>query len=99
LTHGTPTSPVVVEATTDDGILRLSVENRGPPINPAIVDKLFQPFFRSTAYANKEGLGLGLYIAHEIARGHSGKLEVTSTQDSTRFTLVMPTREQPLREH
>ena len=39
---------------------------------------------------NREGLGLGLYIAHEIARAHGGTLNVTSTQEETRFTFRMP---------
>jgi signal transduction histidine kinase len=35
-------------------------------------------------------LGLGLYIAAEIARAHGGTLDVTSTPSETRFTLRMP---------
>jgi signal transduction histidine kinase len=41
--------------------------------------------------AGQQGLGLGLYIAAEIARAHGGKLDVISTEQETRFTLRMPT--------
>lgn len=34
-------------------------------------------------------LGLGLCIAFEIARGHGGRLDVTSTVAETRFTFRM----------
>ena len=37
-----------------------------------------------------QGLGLGLYIASEIARAHGGTLYVNSSADETRFTFRMP---------
>jgi signal transduction histidine kinase len=40
---------------------------------------------------SQQGLGLGLYIASEIARAHGGTLTVSSTVEETRFTLKMPT--------
>ena len=51
---------------------------------------LFKPFVRASARANLQGLGLGLYIASEIAKAHKGKLLVTSTPKETRFTFQMP---------
>jgi hypothetical protein len=47
------------------------------------------PFYR-TAQQSTQGLGLGLYIASEIARAHGGKLEVASSLAETRFTLRIP---------
>jgi signal transduction histidine kinase len=38
----------------------------------------------------RQGLGLGLYIASEIARAHGGTLEATSSAEETRFTFRMP---------
>ncbi|MET0986066.1 MAG: GAF domain-containing sensor histidine kinase [Steroidobacteraceae bacterium] len=90
ITHGAKNAPVIVQAVSEDGIFTLCVENRGSPINPALIDKLFQPFFRATANPRQDGLGLGLYIANEIAHGHGGKLEVTSSDEATRFTFTMP---------
>jgi phosphoserine phosphatase RsbU/P len=92
LTHGAPDTPVVVDAIAEGGTFELSIANRGEPIPPALLDKLFEPFFRASTRPTREGLGLGLYIASEIARSHDGKLTVTSTPQETRFTLRMPTR-------
>lgn len=39
---------------------------------------------------NRDGLGLGLYIASQIARAHRGSLKVSSSADETRFTFKMP---------
>ena len=55
------------------------------------MERLFQPFFRGTVRPSQEGLGLGLYIASEIARAHSGEIAVSSTPAETRFTFSMPT--------
>jgi signal transduction histidine kinase len=51
---------------------------------------LFEPFFRGDVRPSGEGLGLGLYIASEIAKAHGGTLDVTSSGGETRFTFRMP---------
>ncbi|MEA2734976.1 MAG: hypothetical protein QOE14_1427 [Humisphaera sp.] len=68
----------------------LSVTNRGPAIPPAVIAQMFQPFSRGSARAGQQGLGLGLYIASEIARAHGGTLGVESADGETRFTFRMP---------
>jgi signal transduction histidine kinase len=91
LTHGSADGPVSVDARTHDGVFELSVSNSGTPIPPSKIEKLFQPFTRAAAEPNQQGLGLGLYIAAEIARAHGGTLDVTSTAERTTFTFRMPT--------
>jgi sigma-B regulation protein RsbU (phosphoserine phosphatase) len=90
LTHGAFDEPVVVHAETWDGSFELWVANVGEPIPPASIKKLFEPFFRGKARVSTQGLGLGLYIASQIARAHGGTLTVTSTPTETRFTFSMP---------
>ena len=92
LTHGTPGSPVRVRATAKGDELELSVANLGDPIPPEAINRLFHPFYRVTAQDAPQGLGLGLYIASEIARAHGGKIEVASSAQETRFTFRMPLR-------
>jgi sigma-B regulation protein RsbU (phosphoserine phosphatase) len=54
------------------------------------MEQLFHPFFRASTRRSQQGLGLGLYIASEIARAHGGALNVTSSGGETRFSFSMP---------
>ena len=54
------------------------------------MERLFQPFYRGEIRASLQGLGLGLFIASEIAKAHGGTLEVDSSAEETRFTFQMP---------
>jgi phosphoserine phosphatase RsbU/P len=90
LTHGAPDQPVRLHAAFDGRMLDLWVANAGTPISEAAMERLFQPFFRGEVRASQQGLGLGLYIASEIARAHNGVLTVSSSPDETRFTFRMP---------
>jgi signal transduction histidine kinase len=92
LTHGATGVPVRIAAFTSLGMLELTVANGGEPIQPALFGKLFMPFVRATVRSNQQGLGLGLYIAQEIARAHGGTISVTSNERETRFTFRMPCR-------
>jgi phosphoserine phosphatase RsbU/P len=92
LSHGASNEPVRVRAATEDGMFKLSVANRGEPIPKAAMNRLFEPFFRGEVRASRQGLGLGLHIAAQIARAHEGTLSVSSTTEETRFTFVMPLR-------
>lgn len=93
LTHGTADKEVIVRAETQDGLFRMWVSNAGDPIPPDSIEKLFEPFFRGQARASRQGLGLGLYIASQIAKAHGGKLTVSSNADETKFTFTMPLAE------
>jgi len=89
LTHGSSETPIHVTAHRADGWFELSVSNSGPPIPAAALERLFQPFFRGETRASQQGLGLGLYIAFEIARAHGGTLTATSSPERTTFTFRM----------
>jgi len=91
LTYGKPGEPVIVSVKTEDQF-ELSICNRGNPIPPEAMERLFYPFSRGEVRPSQQGLGLGLYIASEIARAHAGRIEVTSTPKLTCFTLKMPLR-------
>lgn len=90
LIHGNPDSPVWVRAYTDDSGFELSVANLCEPIDPQVIARLFQPYKRASEHSGQQGLGLGLYIASEIAKAHEGTLEVTSSMAETRFTFRLP---------
>jgi phosphoserine phosphatase RsbU/P len=89
LNHGDAGQPVQVYAGVEAGMFTLSVANAGEPIPAAAMAQLFKPFTRGAVRPSQQGLGLGLYIASEIARAHGGKIDVESSAEETRFTFRM----------
>ena len=89
--HGAQDAPIRVEARDQGGRPRLAVTNQGAPIPKEILPSLFSPFYRG-GEANLQGLGLGLYIASQIAQAHGGRIDVTSGADGATFVLTMPAR-------
>ena len=90
LTHGAPDTAVIVEASSTPEMFEIAVSNGGEPISPAAMAKLFEPFERGSVRPSLQGLGLGLYIASEIAKAHAGTLTVDSTTERTKFVFQMP---------
>jgi signal transduction histidine kinase len=90
LTHGSVERPVLVECRSDDGELVLTVSNAGEEIPSEARAKLFHPFVRGKAGLDREGLGLGLYIASEIASAHGGAISLDSSSAETRFVVTIP---------
>jgi len=89
LTHGDPASPVSVTAVTEPTNFSLCVSNAGTKIPEEKLNGLFKPFYRGDSKHTAKGLGLGLYIAKEIALAHGGDLTVTSTDEQTCFKLSL----------
>ncbi len=91
LVHGSKEGRVHVSARVAEGRLLLAVNNQGEPIPQERQAQLFQPYWREASNV-QSGLGLGLYIANEIAVSHGGRMQVTSTAEAgTTFTFSMPT--------
>lgn len=70
----------------------LSVSDSGAGIAPAEQEKIFTPFYRGDQGRRiKQGMGLGLSIARDLAVAHGGRIELASQpgQGST-FTLYIP---------
>ncbi len=91
-THGNPESPVWFSAGNHNDEMTLSVANDGEPIPESLQKILFTPFKRESDRPSKNGLGLGLYIANQIALAHGGTLAFTSDEKETRFTFTMSSK-------
>lgn len=69
------------------------MENAGEDIDPQVLPRLFDRFYRADparAHPTSDGAGLGLAITKAIVEAHGGQVSVTSTQGLTRFTLMFP---------
>ncbi len=69
----------------------VSVRDQGAGIAPADQERIFEQFERAEGSNQVPGLGLGLYIARQIAQAHQGRLEVRSTPgEGSEFILTLP---------
>ncbi|MDF1645009.1 MAG: heavy metal sensor histidine kinase [Pseudomonadales bacterium] len=79
-------------ATAANDEVTLTVQNPGPEIPPEQLTKLFDRFYRvDPARARQsDGAGLGLAIVKSIIDAHGGRVQVSSDQEITQFTLFFP---------
>jgi len=87
--YGDQGKPVRVSARTINGVFELAVTNYGAPISDKAMVNLFKPYTRGER-PSQQGLGLGLYIALQIAQAHGGTLKASSNVEETRFVFEMP---------
>jgi light-regulated signal transduction histidine kinase (bacteriophytochrome) len=90
--HGLPGRPVAVALRAEGGDAVLQVRNQAPPIAEEQAGQLFSAYKRESLgqARNPGGLGLGLYIAAEIARGHGGDLSYAHDGRDVVFTARWP---------
>ncbi|AVP59152.1 hybrid sensor histidine kinase/response regulator [Pulveribacter suum] len=94
--HGTPQVPVQLQLDGEaaDGVT-VCVTNGGE-IPQELLPRLFEPFRGRTSAAGSghNGLGLGLFIVHQIVQAHGGRITATSQGGRTCFTVWLPRRAQ-----
>lgn len=87
---------VIFDATGFENEIVFKIKNVGPVIPPESLKAIFQPLVQLKPENEKDSrsttsLGLGLFIANEITKGHEGKIDVTSDlTDGTIFKLTFP---------
>lgn len=99
LLYGAPDSDITTRMWSTPEHVSFSVHNRGTPIAPAEMERIFRPLERGPQpegeRQERTGLGLGLYICREIVRSHGGTLLLDSSAEAgTTFTVTLP-RAQP----
>ncbi|WP_426209978.1 hybrid sensor histidine kinase/response regulator [Massilia sp. TWP1-3-3] len=83
--------PVRITLAQNDGRAEIVVRDQGVGIAPDDQARIFDPFERAGTKDVREGLGLGLYIARQLAESHGGTLEVDSAPDQgAAFSLTLP---------
>lgn len=71
-----------IQLRQDDQTLRIGIEDDGPGVPPALLDKILEPFFRTEASRNRDtgGTGLGLAIAQNLLRAQGAQLSLANRQ-------------------
>jgi two-component system sensor kinase FixL len=83
--------PIAVEVEADGPRARLRVSDQGMGIAPEHQARVFERFERAVPIANFGGLGLGLYVAHQVVTAHGGEIRVESLPGAgATFTVELP---------
>jgi len=92
--YGAPDAPVHVAVIGEATGVLLEVSNAGPAIEKATLDRIFDPLSRGSGLKVRDdadgSLGLGLFIAREIAKAHGGDIEARSSNAETVFAVRLP---------
>jgi len=99
--HGSPDFPVSLSLRDEGSDVFIDVHNGGAPIPPGELPRIFDPLVRGFSAdhprKNRPGsIGMGLYIAREVAKSHDGRVDVVSTAEKgTTFTIRLPREAAP----
>ena len=89
---------IMIGCESDRSRVRVVVSDTGRGIPPHKLEAIFEPFVQVDKRFTRqtEGVGLGLAISRDLARGMGGDLTVESTlAEGSRFTLSLPAAERP----
>lgn len=87
LRHNADGTPVTLHAGRRDGVVELTVADRGQGLAAGAEDRVFERFYTADA---SRGSGLGLAIARELAQHMGGRIGLLSEPGWTAFTLTLP---------
>ncbi|HSI98833.1 MAG TPA: sensor histidine kinase, partial [Patescibacteria group bacterium] len=90
-------APIELEVAEGDGGVTLTVRDRGLGLDDEASARLFEAFGRGLNTEHIPGLGLGLYISHQIVERHGGRIEARDRPDGhgSEFTLWLPAGASP----
>jgi signal transduction histidine kinase len=91
--HGFATTPIMLAVAATDEAVTLEIRNHGPAIHENREALLFEPMMRNSTvdFGRPAGsIGLGLYVAREVAAAHGGAIGFHSAGDETVFSVRLP---------
>jgi two-component system NtrC family sensor kinase len=79
---------IAIDLERSDGMVRLTVADTGPGIDPELEARIFEPFF--TTKAPGHGTGIGLSYSFGTIAAHGGKLELVPAARGAVFRITLP---------
>jgi two-component system sensor histidine kinase KdpD len=71
-------------------VIRVTVQNEGPPVPPEHLEHIFDKFYRVTAADRVTGTGLGLSICKGIVEAHGGRIWAENLPAGLAFNFTLP---------
>lgn len=90
VTHTPPDTRVAVGAAAEEGHLSFTVTDDGPGVDPAIRDRIFEPFVTSRADGSGPGTGLGLAVVKTLIEAQHGTVDLHTGPSGTIATIRLP---------
>ncbi len=89
--YSPPGHTVHVDARASAGVLQLSVENRGEPIDPKALEAFQNGMWGVTCMgsAGEKGPGIGVYASARFMKKMGGSLQIIALDDGTRAVLTL----------
>jgi len=88
-----PGRPIEVAVSAQEELATVAISDQGIGVSPGDAARIFQRFERAVSARHYGGLGLGLYIARQIAEAHGGQIAVAGRPGGgSTFTLTLPRR-------
>lgn len=85
--HGT----ITVRSGHDETWAWIEVADTGKGMTPAVLNRIFEPFYTTKPVG--KGSGLGLSLSYEIIKKHEGRIEVSSDVGvGSTFRIILPLR-------
>ncbi|MBF0299137.1 MAG: hybrid sensor histidine kinase/response regulator [Oligoflexia bacterium] len=84
----TPIKTILIKTLTTDKNVQIIIEDSGTPINEDIRERIFEPYFTTKSVG--KGKGIGLSVARNIARSHSGDLSLDLVDGKKSFIVSLP---------
>ncbi len=81
-----------VSLSQDNQGIRLTIIDKGPGIPEAMMEKVFEPFYRQESSRSRDtgGIGLGLAITRTIIHNHGGNIELKNLDPGLQVTITLP---------
>lgn len=90
-----PDGKVRILIEREEGGVHLSIEDGGIGIDEEEAERIYEPYYRGARAQRSgvRGLGVGLYVARQVARSCGGELRHEPIENGTRFHLTWPDAE------